>query len=205
LVSLTSHPQHLYSQKRFLFDSDLSSSKNQFFGDDLDNQPNAQQTPTTDAPASCPQCTTSTHIDETRLSYIGYALSGGFLFMLIVEKLSASFGGDGHGHGHGHAHDAHQDEKEAIELESPGSESRRRRDSPNSISASGRTNAASIGLIVHCAVDGIAMGSVAASHNSSQEFIVFLAILLHKAPSALGISTFLVQRRLSHRRSKFKF
>eukprot|EP00475_Leptophrys_vorax_P035233 TRINITY_DN5783_c0_g1_i2.p1 TRINITY_DN5783_c0_g1~~TRINITY_DN5783_c0_g1_i2.p1 ORF type:complete len:412 (-),score=91.55 TRINITY_DN5783_c0_g1_i2:78-1313(-) len=201
------HLNHQHLSQRYLLNSKLQDSKSQFLGideldtDDQDDDIAVWSAQTEEARTTCAPCTlqSAVHFDEKRLAYIGYSLAGGFLFMLIVEKLSGFCGGGG---GHGHAHHQHDADElhltELEELESPGSESRRRRESVSS--NSGRTNAASIGLIVHCAIDGVAMGSVAASHNTSQEFIVFVAILLHKAPSALGISTFLIQRRLPHKK-----
>ncbi|KRZ18983.1 Zinc transporter ZIP9-B [Trichinella pseudospiralis] len=50
---------------------------------------------------------------------------------------------------------------------------------------------ATIGLIVHSATDGIALGA-AAFADSSVTFIIFLAVLLHKAPAAFGLSTYLL-------------
>ena len=49
---------------------------------------------------------------------------------------------------------------------------------------------ATIGLIIHAAVDGLAVG---ASVSSSTEtgLIVFVAIMLHKGPAAFGLSSFL--------------
>ncbi|KAJ2617526.1 hypothetical protein H4S08_000274 [Coemansia sp. RSA 1365] len=61
-----------------------------------------------------------------------------------------------------------------------------------------------IGILVHSCADGLALGAaVAASaahtgadseHSSSLEIIVFLALLLHKAPAAFGLITTLKQR-----------
>ncbi|KRX17041.1 Zinc transporter ZIP9 [Trichinella nelsoni] len=54
---------------------------------------------------------------------------------------------------------------------------------------------ATIGLIVHSATDGIALGA-AAFADSSVTFIIFLAVLLHKAPAAFGLSTYLLNEGL---------
>ncbi|KAJ2083956.1 hypothetical protein H4R24_000399 [Coemansia sp. RSA 988] len=61
-----------------------------------------------------------------------------------------------------------------------------------------------IGILVHSCADGLALGAaVAASaaaqtgtdeHSSSLEIIVFLALLLHKAPAAFGLITTLKQQ-----------
>ncbi|XP_028398622.1 zinc transporter ZIP9-B-like [Dendronephthya gigantea] len=53
---------------------------------------------------------------------------------------------------------------------------------------------ATVGLVVHAAADGIAMGAAAVSSKPDVEIIVFLAIMLHKAPAAFGLTTFLLQQ-----------
>ncbi len=62
-----------------------------------------------------------------------------------------------------------------------------------------------IGLLVHNAVDGFALGVSSASATSdtsglgvnSLGLLVFVAILLHKAPAALAFSTYLLQQKKS--------
>ncbi|CAH1791056.1 unnamed protein product [Owenia fusiformis] len=51
---------------------------------------------------------------------------------------------------------------------------------------------ATLGLVVHAAADGIALGAAATTSQLHIEMIVFLAIMLHKAPAAFGLSTFLL-------------
>ncbi|CDW57261.1 Zinc transporter ZIP9 [Trichuris trichiura] len=54
---------------------------------------------------------------------------------------------------------------------------------------------ATVGLIVHSATDGIAVGA-ATFADSSVTLIVFFAVLLHKAPAAFGLSVFLLNNGL---------
>ena len=49
-----------------------------------------------------------------------------------------------------------------------------------------------LGLLVHNVADGIAMGAASAGVNKSLETIVFLAIIMHKAPAAFGLSALLL-------------
>jgi zinc transporter ZupT len=53
-------------------------------------------------------------------------------------------------------------------------------------------SSAFIGLIVHAAVDGVALGAAVAEGDASLGAIVFLAIMLHKAPSSFGLATYLL-------------
>lgn len=71
----------------------------------------------------------------------------------------------GHGHSHGNAEGSHQRHKSTV---------------------------ASIGLLVHAAADGVALGAAATTSRTDIEMIVFLAIMLHKAPAAFGLSSFLL-------------
>ncbi|GMS81199.1 hypothetical protein PENTCL1PPCAC_3374 [Pristionchus entomophagus] len=59
---------------------------------------------------------------------------------------------------------------------------------------------ATIGLVVHAAADGIALGSASAINKSSVQMIVFLAIILHKAPSSFGLVSFLLMEGLDKAR-----
>lgn len=62
----------------------------------------------------------------------------------------------------------------------------------NSLNPSERNVTATIGLVVHAAADGVALGAAATTSHADVEIIVFLAIMLHKAPAAFGLVTFLL-------------
>ncbi|CAB0012355.1 unnamed protein product [Nesidiocoris tenuis] len=61
---------------------------------------------------------------------------------------------------------------------------------------------ATIGLVVHAAVDGVALGAAASTTHTSVELIVFVAIMLHKAPAAFGLVSFLMHEGLDRKRIK---
>ena len=61
-----------------------------------------------------------------------------------------------------------------------------------SLSSTVASSNATIGILVHSFVDGIALGAISLSSDSSLEMVVFLAILLHKGPAALGLVSFLM-------------
>lgn len=58
--------------------------------------------------------------------------------------------------------------------------------------SSDRNSTATIGLVVHAAADGVALGAAATTSHQDVEMIVFLAIMLHKAPAAFGLVSFLL-------------
>ncbi|XP_015183378.1 PREDICTED: zinc transporter ZIP9-A [Polistes dominula] len=51
---------------------------------------------------------------------------------------------------------------------------------------------ATLGLVVHAAADGVALGAAATTSQADVEVIVFFAIMLHKAPAAFGLVSFLL-------------
>ncbi|UXI14665.1 hypothetical protein NH340_JMT00608 [Sarcoptes scabiei] len=70
---------------------------------------------------------------------------------------------------------------------------------------------ATIGLIVHSAgdfmhtilnADGIALGAAATTSHTDVEMIVFFAIMLHKAPAAFGLVTFLLHEGLDRNKTR---
>jgi len=70
--------------------------------------------------------------------------------------------------------------------------SSRTKDPESGFSRSSRSLTAALGLVVHAAVDGIALGAAATTSHAAVEMIVFLAIMLHKAPASFGLVTFLL-------------
>nr|XP_019011506.1 solute carrier family 39 (zinc transporter), member 9 [Kwoniella pini CBS 10737]OCF50287.1 solute carrier family 39 (zinc transporter), member 9 [Kwoniella pini CBS 10737] len=57
---------------------------------------------------------------------------------------------------------------------------------------------ATLGMVIHGAADGIALGASSLSEKGSLSFIVFLAVLVHKGPTALGLTTTLLSLNLAH-------
>ncbi|XP_062375752.1 zinc transporter ZIP9 [Sardina pilchardus] len=58
---------------------------------------------------------------------------------------------------------------------------------------------ATLGLVIHAAADGVALGAAAASSQVSVQVIVFFAVILHKAPAAFGLVSFLMHAGLERR------
>jgi len=64
--------------------------------------------------------------------------------------------------------------------------------STNASDSHAKSFSATLALVIHSFADGIALGSSSMSDNSGLELIVFLAIMVHKAPAALGLCTTLL-------------
>ncbi|KAK0748757.1 ZIP zinc transporter-domain-containing protein [Apiosordaria backusii] len=65
-----------------------------------------------------------------------------------------------------------------------------------------RSLATTIGLVIHAAADGVAMGASATTSNVNVGLIIFFAILVHKAPAAFGLTSTLLKQGLSKRAAR---
>lgn len=88
-------------------------------------------------------------------------------------------------------------------LTTPSSPSLQPLDSPSSASHH-HAPAATIGLVIHALADGIALGASTASRSTraSLGLLVFLAIMLHKAPAAFGLTSVLLKQGLGKRTAR---
>lgn len=55
---------------------------------------------------------------------------------------------------------------------------------------------ATLGLVIHAAADGFALGAAVATGQVSVQVIVFFAVILHKAPAAFGLVSYLMHTGL---------
>lgn len=62
--------------------------------------------------------------------------------------------------------------------------------------------ATTIGLVIHAAADGIALGASSSTSSTKLGLIIFLAIMLHKAPAAFGLTSVLLKQGLSKRTAR---
>lgn len=117
--------------------------------------------------------THSSHSHSSNHSGIGISLVLGFIFMLVIDH----FGGN-----YGHSHGGHQHQLIDSQIR-------------NKV-----TFSTTLGLVVHAAADGVALGAASASQKTDVEMIVFFAIMLHKAPAAFGLVSFLMHEGLERSR-----
>lgn len=102
-------------------------------------------------------------------SLVGITLVLGFLFMLLVDQLISQ-----------HRH------RKALPVVVSDPEN------SSVVHSHGRSFTATLGLVVHAAADGVALGAAATTSNLDTEAVVFLAIMLHKAPAAFALVSFLM-------------
>ncbi|KAM6917535.1 zinc transporter ZIP9 [Lycodopsis pacificus] len=110
------------------------------------------------------------HSHEQLHACIGVSLVLGFVFMLLVDQIGSS-----------HVHST-----EGLD--------------PESARVASSKITTTLGLVVHAAADGVALGAAASTSQTSVQLIVFVAIMLHKAPAAFGLVSFLMHAGLERNR-----
>lgn len=153
---------------------------------------------------------------------VGACLVAGYALMLLVDRVSK---GHAHAHGHGgdagdsHAHGAgvpgredgspfmKQDGATAARVAAyardgaGGLERHGDSEAPGGVAAAAvdakKGDSALLGMVVHALSDGVALGAASMSPSSALNWLVFVAIMLHKGPSALGLTVYLMHINLS--------
>ncbi|KIK01874.1 hypothetical protein K443DRAFT_678018 [Laccaria amethystina LaAM-08-1] len=140
------------------------------------------------------------------ISQVALSLLVGFTLMLIIEQLVTP---------NAHAHDASSDlvmrpkNTPALTLEFDADLGDLENSQGSSVlpqsleTGSGRERAfpLTLGLVIHSLADGIALGAATLAKTkpgtaNTVSFIVFLALLLHKAPTSLALTTSLIATNL---------
>jgi zinc transporter 9 len=143
------------------------------------------------------------HHDDPPTFYIGFSLILGFILMFLIDKLPR------------HASENLQPppvtrhislSNLSQDLGSPSPHGDEESESFLSSLAPSpkqtRSLATTTGLVIHAAADGIAMGASASSSNTKLGFIIFIAIMVHKAPAAFGLTSVLLKQGLSKRAAR---
>lgn len=130
-------------------------------------------------------------------AWVGIALISGFILMYLVDKLPEFA-----------TPTKNERTPYHISLDNLGS-GLRRGSSPSReggmldtshASRRGHSFATTTGLVIHAAADGIALG--ASSSDTGLSFIIFLAIMVHKAPASFGLTSVLLRQGLSSRTAR---
>lgn len=150
-----------------------------------------------DDETSSPDITDIVHEEQgSPHAWIGVALISGFIVMYLIDKLPELA-----------APSKNERTPYHISLDNLGSGLRRgstsREDGllePGGHSKRSHSFATTIGLVIHAAADGIALG--ASTSNTGLSFIIFLAIMVHKAPASFGLTSVLLKQGLSGRTAR---
>ncbi len=127
--------------------------------------------------------------------FVGFSLVTGFILMYLIDKLPQHFASTLQ-----ETLPRHISLNNLSDDSSPTTESFLHSLTPSPKQS--RSLATTTGLVIHAAADGIAMGASASSSNTKLGFIVFLAIMVHKAPAAFGLTSVLLKQGLSKRAAR---
>jgi len=128
----------------------------------------------------------------------------GFLTMMVADDVFASCTGSSHGHTHSFASEdqlpacttkplSPQKDVEESKIQREETYENPHHDRHETISAERRRNTVTLGLLIHNAMDGLAMGAAKAAVSTSvaTQTIVFWAIMVHHVPASFGYATYL--------------
>ena len=136
--------------------------------------------------------------------WIGISLVLGFILMYLIDRLPQ------HAHARAHAnqkpmHISLSNLSQGLHRASSPSPSHLEDDDDVPDLPHGPVQKASsttIGLVIHAAADGIALGAGSSMSESNLGFIVFVAIMIHKAPAAFGLTSVLLKQGLTKRTAR---
>jgi solute carrier family 39 (zinc transporter), member 9 len=145
------------------------------------------------------------HEDSSPHAWVGIALISGFLLMYLIDKVpqytkpSSTKPQTHHialnnlGRRFNLTTSLDRDEAAESFLDSSSSEA---------AATQRRGFATTIGLVIHAAADGIALGASSTTAHRDLSLIIFFAIMLHKAPAAFGLTSILLKQGLSKRSAR---
>ncbi|CAN6594891.1 metal homeostasis factor Atx2p [Trichomonascus vanleenenianus] len=124
---------------------------------------------------------------------VGISLIGGFIFMYLIDQVP-----------HLLSRMQHKSEFVSVAVELPrfGESQERRQTSPQPAGGISRSMSTTIGLVIHAVADGVALGASVATENPALEMMVFIAIMVHKAPASFGFTSVLQREGLDLGRIK---
>jgi zinc transporter 9 len=138
------------------------------------------------------------HDDWEPHAWIGVSLVLGFVLMYLIDQLPR------------HAAASSQPQRFHIALDrfnlqrstNQASESEDTDGPPPDPMQQSRPSSTTVGLVIHAAADGIALGASSTGSSRRLGFIVFVALMIHKAPAAFGLTSALLKQGLSKRRAR---
>ncbi|KAF4909743.1 Zinc transporter ZIP9 [Colletotrichum viniferum] len=136
---------------------------------------------------------------EVPTFYIGLSMILGFVLMFLIDRLPR------------HATDriGNEPQMRHVSLDNLGGASSSVDDESEGFLGAlapppkqSRSLATTIGLVIHAAADGIAMGASTSTSNTKLGLIIFVAIMVHKAPAAFGLTSVLLKQGLTKRAAR---
>lgn len=177
---------------------DVEASRRLRGREEPDEQGHDHDRPPTTAPGA-----TDPHHDDDKHDvptfYIGLSMILGFVLMFLIDRLPR------------HATDRMDSEPQMrhVSLDNLGGSSSAGDEETEGFLGhlapppkQSRSLATTIGLVIHAAADGIAMGASTSTSNTKLGLIIFVAIMVHKAPAAFGLTSVLLKQGLTKRTAR---
>lgn len=186
--SVSAPPQHVSRREAFATDATtaLLTGLDGRFDASTDIHTLAEETP----PAE------PDHVDEQERNphaYVGISIILGFVLMYLIDTIPQHFA------------TSSQPQRFQISLNNfnlmnrrPTSGAGEDPEAPSRDTSSSRPSSTTVGLVIHAAADGVALGA-SSSSTSNLSFVIFLALMIHKAPAAFGLTSVLLKQGLSKR------
>ena len=130
-------------------------------------------------------------------AWVGVSLITGFILMYLIDTLPRQ------------ASTPSQPQRFHVSLNQFSLSRTRTSSVPETPTASGsshqqhssRPSSTTVGLVIHACADGIALGA-SSTTTSRLSFIIFVALMIHKAPAAFGLTSVLLKQGLSTRAAR---
>jgi solute carrier family 39 (zinc transporter), member 9 len=141
--------------------------------------------------------------DSSPHAWVGIALVSGFLLMYLIDKVP-QYTKPSQNRTQTH-HIALNNLGRRFNLTTSGDREEEAEgflDSSEAVATHRRGFATTIGLVIHAAADGIALGASSTTAHRDLSLIIFFAIMVHKAPAAFGLTSILLKQGLSKRSAR---
>ncbi|KAI5459975.1 Zinc/iron permease [Mariannaea sp. PMI_226] len=179
--------------------TDKSSSSNKDTGSSNETKEKGKESGTSKGGVETDEDTEPSHSHDIPTFEIGFSLVLGFLLMFLIDRLPR--------HATESLHSGPQTRH--ISLDNLGGDTSSIDDEEEGFLGSltpsprrARSLATTTGLVIHAAADGIAMGASSTTTDMKLGFIIFVAIMIHKAPAAFGLTSLLLKQGLSKRAAR---
>ena len=132
-------------------------------------------------------------------AWVGLALITGFILMYLIDTLPSQLTRPSQPqrfHISLNQFSLHRSDSAASELPAPPNAPELSSNQPS------RPSSTTIGLVIHAVADGIALGASSTASTKRLSFIIFFALMIHKAPAAFGLSAVLLKQGLSKRMAR---
>ncbi|KAH0297142.1 Zinc/iron permease, partial [Aureobasidium melanogenum] len=163
-----------------------------------DGRPGDGQTSSQESDHKTEEHKSEDHDDWEPHAWIGVSLVLGFVLMYLIDQLPRHAAASSQPQRFHIALDRfnlQRSTNQASEVEDPDGP-------PPDPMHESRPSSTTVGLVIHAAADGIALGASSSASSRRLGFIVFVALMIHKAPAAFGLTSALLKQGLSKRRAR---